>query len=126
MDDGLRARLRALPKTELHLHALGALRPATVVDLARRKGAPILPAAERGAAAAPAFAPVFLRARAAGIAPVAHAGEAAGPESVRGALDLYGAVRIGHGTRCVEDMALMHRLADEQIPVEVCPTSNEA
>src|SRR5262245_57182336 len=42
-------RLRALPKTELHLHALGALRPATVVELARRKNDGILPVAERGA-----------------------------------------------------------------------------
>src|SRR5437773_3116452 len=62
MDDGLRARLRALPKTELHLHALGALRPATVVELARKKDSPILPAAERGAAEGYRFAhlPAFV------------------------------------------------------------------
>ena len=46
----LRERLRRLPKTELHLHALGSLRPATVVDFARAKNAPILEAAEQGAA----------------------------------------------------------------------------
>lgn len=248
----LRERLRALPKTELHLHALGALRPLTVVDLARAKNAPILSAAERGAAlgyefenlstfveffiglfglvtspaefervtfevledaalqgvryaelrwgptshlsrgatvdgmwagleagrraaqrahgiearwivdfprslpvsvadecegiaratmdrgtvgidiagderavaASPSFAPVFRRARRAGLACLAHAGEAAGPESVVGALDLYGATRIGHGTRSVEDTALLARLAREGIPLEVCPTSN--
>jgi adenosine deaminase len=248
----LRERLRRLPKTELHLHALGSLRPATVVDLARAKNAPILEAAEKGAAhgyrfenlstfvdffiglfglvttpaefervtfeiledaalqgvryieprwgptshlsrgatvdgmwagleagrraaarahgiearwivdfprslpvavadesegiaratmdrgtvgfdiagderavaADPRFAPVFRRARRDGLACVAHAGEAAGPESVAGALDLYGATRIGHGTRSVEDPALLARLAREGIPLEVCPTSN--
>lgn len=248
----LRERLRRLPKTELHLHALGALRPGTVVELARAKNAPILAAAERGAAeghhfenlstfveffiglfglvtrpaefervayeiledaalqgvryaeprwgptshlsrgatvdgmwagleagrasaervhgivarwivdfprslpvsvaeesvgiaaatrdrgtvgfdiagderavaADPMFAPVFRRARAAGLHCVAHAGEAAGPSSVWGALDLYGATRIGHGTRSVEDPRLLARLAREGIPLEVCPTSN--
>src|SRR5689334_15035350 len=56
MDVGLRERLVALPKTELHLHALGALRPATVVEFARKKGAPVLEAAERGAAEGYRFA----------------------------------------------------------------------
>jgi adenosine deaminase len=51
----LRERLRALPKTELHLHALGALRPGTVVELARRRGSPILAEAERAAHAGYAF-----------------------------------------------------------------------
>ncbi len=252
--DDLRARLVALPKTELHLHALGALRPGTVVEFARRKGAAILPVAERGAAegyafenlstfveffvglfglvttpaefervayelledaallgvryaevrwtpvshttrgatvdgmwagleaaraaaarrhgivarwivdfprslplavadeacgiaiatrdrgtvaldisgderavaADPKFAPVFARARRAGLAVVAHAGEGAGPESVVGALDAYGATRIGHGTRSIEDPALLDRLARGPVPLEVCPTSNEA
>ena len=248
----LRDRLVALPKAELHLHALGALRPSTVVELARAKNARILADAERGAAqgyrfqdlprfveffiglfelvvtpadfervtyelledaarlgiryveprwsptsqtsrgatldgmwagleagrrtaerrygivarwivdfprslpvsvaeealagavrtmdrhtvgfdisgderavaASEAFAPVFRRARAAGLRCVAHAGEAAGPESVTGALDLYGAERIGHGTRAIEDPALVARLAASRVPLEVCPTSN--
>jgi adenosine deaminase len=81
---------------------------------------------ESAVGADPAFAPAFARARAAGIAPLAHAGEAAGPESVRGALDLYGAVRIGHGTRLLEDPSLVARLEAEWIPVEVCPSSNVA
>ncbi len=248
----LRERLKALPKTELHLHALGAMRPTTVVELARRKGSPVLAAAERMAdgglefgdlspfveffiglfglvtspdefervtfevledaallgvryaeprwtptshvargatvdgmfagmeagrasaerahgivarwivdfprglpfavaeeatgiavatkgrgtvaldvsgderrvAADPAFAPLFARARRAGLAALAHAGEGAGPDSVRGALDLFGAVRIGHGTRSVEDASLVARLARDRVLLEVCPTSN--
>jgi aminodeoxyfutalosine deaminase len=249
----LRERLRALPKTELHLHALGALRPSTLVEWARRDGSPVLPAAERLAAADrlpfarlsefveffvglfglvrtpadferatfeiledaalrgvryaelrwtptshvargatvdgmfagleagrraaearhgvlarwivdfprslplsvaeeavsvavatrdrgtvavdvsgdesavgadPRFAPLFLRAREAGLGVTAHAGEGAGAESVRGSLDLFGASRIGHGTRSVEDPAVVERLARERVCVEVCPTSN--
>jgi adenosine deaminase len=76
--------------------------------------------------AAAAFAPLFARARAAGLSVTAHAGEAAGPESVRGALDLFGARRIGHGTRAGEDPALLGRLAAEGVVLEVCPTSNVA
>ena len=52
-----------------------------------------------------------------------HAGEAAGPESIWKALE-FGASRIGHGIRCVEDRALMDYLARNEIPLEVCPISN--
>jgi aminodeoxyfutalosine deaminase len=253
-DPELREALVRLPKTELHLHALGALRPATVVDLARAKNARILPQAERGAAegyefpdlsrfvsffiglfelvltredfervtfeiledaarlgvryaevrwtpvshiargadeqamfegieagrlaaekahgvlsrsivdfprslslataekalaiavrqrvrgvtaldisgdersvaADPRFAPIFAEAQRSGLHATAHAGEGAGALSIRGALDFYGAERIGHGTRLYEDDDLIDRLVHERIPLEVCPTSNEA
>lgn len=52
-----------------------------------------------------------------------HAGEADGAESVWYALE-FGAKRIGHGVRCTEDKELMKRLAKDQIPLELCPTSN--
>ena len=52
-----------------------------------------------------------------------HAGEADGPESIWYALE-FGAKRIGHGVRCVEDKELMKRLFNDQIPLELCPTSN--
>lgn len=52
-----------------------------------------------------------------------HCGEALGPQSIRDSLDL-GVIRLGHGVRCVEDPLLQKRLIDEQIHLEVCPSSN--
>jgi adenosine deaminase len=72
----------------------------------------------------PQFAPYFARARAAGLHSVPHAGESTGPETVRDALDHLGAERIGHGIAAVHDSDLLARLAREQVPLEVCPTSN--
>lgn len=70
------------------------------------------------------FADAYKRAGAAGLRLTAHAGEAAGPESVRKALDVLGVERIGHGVRAVEDPSLLDRVISDQIPLEVCPTSN--
>ncbi len=70
------------------------------------------------------FTHVFDRARDAGLYTVAHAGEEGPPEYIREALDLLKVQRIDHGVRCLEDPALVERLADEQIPLTVCPLSN--
>jgi adenosine deaminase len=70
------------------------------------------------------FVEHFRRAREGGLRVIAHAGEAAGADSVRQALDELGAERIGHGVRAVEDPALVARLAEDGVPLEVCPTSN--
>ena len=53
----------------------------------------------------------------------AHAGETAGPESIWGALNLQ-AERIGHALTAAQDPDLIDELAQRQIPVEVCLTSN--
>lgn len=66
---------------------------------------------------------VFAYARSLGLPFTIHAGEATGPESVRCALAM-GASRIGHGVRSREDEALLRRLKEEQIPLELCYTSN--
>ncbi len=52
-----------------------------------------------------------------------HAGEADGPESIRAALK-FGAARIGHGVRAIEDGELMEELAGRGTILEMCPTSN--
>ncbi|GCE31438.1 aminodeoxyfutalosine deaminase [Dictyobacter alpinus] len=70
------------------------------------------------------FKPWFEQARAAGLHSVPHAGEVSGPESVWGAIRELGAERIGHGVRSIEDPALIDYLAENQIPLEVSPTSN--
>jgi adenosine deaminase len=70
------------------------------------------------------FVEVFAKAREAGLHVVAHAGEEGPPDYIRQALDLLGAERIDHGVRCVEDQALVERLAREGIPLTVCPLSN--
>lgn len=70
------------------------------------------------------FAPWFERALSEGLHSIPHAGEGLGPESVRDAIDLLGAERIGHGVRAVEDLSLVELLVERRIPLEVCPTSN--
>jgi adenosine deaminase len=53
-----------------------------------------------------------------------HAGEAFGPRSVREAVELGGAARLGHGTRLIEDAELMEQVRAAGIVLEVCLTSN--
>ncbi len=72
------------------------------------------------------FTDVYRRARDLGLHLTAHAGEAAGPESIRKAVELLGAERIGHGLTAARDPELMLLLRDRRIPLEVCPTSNVA
>ena len=70
------------------------------------------------------FEAVYARARGAGLHVVAHAGEEGPPSYVWEALDLLHAERIDHGIRSIEDPALVERLAEERIPLTVCPLSN--
>ncbi|GAA4423975.1 adenosine deaminase [Actinokineospora soli] len=70
------------------------------------------------------FAPHFHAAREAGLHSVPHAGETTGPRTIWSALTDLAADRIGHGTSCTTDPALLEHLAANRVPVEVCPTSN--
>ena len=69
------------------------------------------------------YADIFAFARDSKLPITLHAGEADGPNSVRKALE-FGAVRIGHGVRSLEDLELVNELKLKQIPLEICPTSN--
>jgi adenosine deaminase len=53
-----------------------------------------------------------------------HAGEMGPPESITEALDVLGADRIGHGVAAIHDPVLLERLVREQVPLDVCPSSN--
>ncbi len=63
-----------------------------------------------------------------------HAGEADGVGSIRGAVNLCGANRIGHGVAIIEDIdrsgpepivgEFAGYVRNEQIPLELCPSSN--
>jgi aminodeoxyfutalosine deaminase len=70
------------------------------------------------------YAKWFEKALEAGLHSTPHAGETVGPESIWGAVRVLGAERLGHGVRSIEDPVLVSYLAEKQIPLEVCPTSN--
>jgi aminodeoxyfutalosine deaminase len=69
------------------------------------------------------FREQYAYAAAQGLRLTCHAGESAGPESIWGALNL-GAERIGHGLTAAQDPELVEELAQRQIPIEICLTSN--
>ncbi len=69
------------------------------------------------------FADVYAHAAEEGLRLTAHAGETVGPDSIWGALNLK-AERIGHGLTAGKDVELMEELAQRQVPLEICVTSN--
>jgi aminodeoxyfutalosine deaminase len=69
------------------------------------------------------FRDLYKKAADNGLRLTAHAGETTGPESVWGAINI-GAERIGHGLSAASDPELMEVMAQKQVPVEMCITSN--
>lgn len=72
------------------------------------------------------IAGVCAAAREAGLRLIHHAGETRGPASIREALNLGLAERLGHGIRILEDPVLVAEARDRAIPLEVCLSSNVA
>jgi adenosine deaminase len=126
------------------LHAAGDARFELIVDLTRNFGAEgglqtarlatalagdgvigIGLGGDEGRFPPELFVEAFDCARASGLHCVAHAGEAAGPNSVRAAVELLRAERIGHGIAALQDETVVELLRDRHIPLEVCPTSND-
>ncbi len=70
------------------------------------------------------FAYSFDMAREAGLRLTAHAGEWGGAQSVRDAVDDLRVERIGHGVHAINDLALVDKLVENEITLEVCPGSN--
>lgn len=77
---------------------------------------------ERRTGAEP-FRDLYAEARDAGLRLTAHAGETVGPEGIWGALNI-GAERLGHALSAIQDPELMGVLAERQIPLELCVSSN--
>lgn len=68
--------------------------------------------------------------QAAGLSVTLHAGEAFGLPSIREAVELCGARRLGHGVRLVDDLdgdrvgPVAQRVLDDEVALEMCPSSN--
>ena len=71
-----------------------------------------------------ALAKAFAIARSEQLHRVPHAGEMAGPSAIWQAIEVFHAERIGHGIHCLGDRKLLDYLIEEQIFLEVCPSSN--
>ena len=70
------------------------------------------------------FEQVYAKSAKAGLRLSVHAGETTGPASISGALDSLKAERLGHALSAERDPALLARLVLEQVPLELCVTSN--
>jgi adenosine deaminase len=101
------------------LCALRAFTPEESLEIAQLD----LAGGEKGHPAARHVA-AFRYAREHNLAVTVHAGEGDGAESVREAVHICGANRIGHGTRLIEDPDLTQYVNDRRIALEVCLTSN--
>lgn len=66
----------------------------------------------------------FDMAREAGLRLTCHAGEWGGPDMVADTLRDLAPERIGHGVNAIHDLALVDRIAEDGIVLEVCPGSN--
>ncbi len=70
------------------------------------------------------FERVFARAREEGFLTVAHAGEEGPAEYIRQALEMLGVRRVDHGNAAIGDDRLMRQLAEQGVPLTMCPLSN--
>jgi adenosine deaminase len=78
---------------------------------------------ERGFPVKP-FASIFARFKEAGLGIEIHAGEWCGAESVQDAINFGYVDRIGHGVGAFQNLPLLEYLANNNIHIEMCPTSN--
>jgi adenine deaminase len=70
------------------------------------------------------FAEAFELARQAGLRRTSHQGEETPSGHIEAGLDVLGCERIDHGLSSIQDAELCKRLADQRIPLTVCPNSN--
>lgn len=72
------------------------------------------------------FGRLYELARENGLRTTVHAGEHSGAWSVRGAIEVLKVERIGHGISAIEDSEVCDLLIENNIPLEVCLSSNVA
>ncbi|MGQ0715487.1 MAG: adenosine deaminase [Gemmatimonadaceae bacterium] len=139
LDETIEAATRGLERAEraygiigrVIVCALRHLEPGVSVQLAqlavahRSRGVVAfdLAGGERGHPAR-LHADAFAYARQHELAVTVHAGEGDGADSVRQAVHICGAHRLGHATRLIEDESLTSYVNDRRIALEVCLTSN--
>lgn len=70
------------------------------------------------------FRSLYQKARQAGFRLVAHAGEEGDASYVRGAVEVLRVERIDHGNNALQDMKLVAKLREMQMPLTLCPLSN--
>ncbi len=70
------------------------------------------------------FVGIYERAGAAGLGRLIHVGEIGSAASVREAVEILGVTRIGHGIAAMNDETVMDFLAEREVTLELCPTSN--
>lgn len=68
--------------------------------------------------------PLFTKARAAGMKRKAHVGEFGGAEEVRRTVEVLDLDEVQHGIAAAESVEVMRWLSENQIQLNVCPTSN--
>lgn len=72
-----------------------------------------------------AYRPLVDIARRAGLRLTVHAGEEPGSaQQVEDAINILGAERIGHGIHIIDNPHILQRVRDNDVVLEVCPTSN--
>ena len=76
------------------------------------------------ACAPEAVKPLYRKARAAGMKLKAHVGEFGGAEEIRRTVEVLDLDEIQHGIAAAESVEIMRWLVENQIRLNVCPTSN--
>jgi adenosine deaminase len=73
-----------------------------------------------------AYAELFARARAGGLGVTVHTGEtpATGVAGLLAALDKWRPTRIGHGIAAAQSEEAMRKLVEQDVVLEICPSSN--
>ena len=71
-----------------------------------------------------AVEPLYKKARAAGMKLKAHVGEFGGAEEVRRTIEVLDLDEVQHGIAAAESVEVMRWLSENQIQLNVCPTSN--